>query len=164
MMYNNEHFEPAITPNVSRPGCETIEFYIQNEEGYKALDKALKMKPADVVEEVKKSNLRGRGGAGFPTGMKWSFMPPNPVDAKGNPKPKYLVCNADEGEPGTFKDRLIFTKTPHRMIEGMIIGGHAIGSNKGLRKPALCKRLSTTLMPKAFLVKTSLVPGLILTS
>jgi NADH-quinone oxidoreductase subunit F len=131
MMYNNEHFEPVITPNVTKSGCETIDFYIQNENGYKGLEKALNMKPAEVVDEVKKSNLRGRGGAGFPTGMKWSFMPANPVDANGNPKPKYLVCNADEGEPGTFKDRLIFTKTPHRMIEGMIIAGHAIGSNKG---------------------------------
>lgn len=131
MMYQNEFFEPVITPNVQVPGCETIDFYIQNEMGYQALEKALKLKPSEVVDEVKKSNLRGRGGAGFPTGMKWSFMPPNPVDAQGNPKPKYLVCNADEGEPGTFKDRLIFTKTPHRMIEGMIIAGHAIGSNKG---------------------------------
>jgi len=131
MMYNNEHFEPVITKFVQEPNCETIDFYIQKEKGYKALEKALKMKPAEVVDEVKKSNLRGRGGAGFPTGMKWSFMPPNPVDAQGNPKPKYLVCNADEGEPGTFKDRLIFTKTPHKMIEGMIIAGHAIGSNKG---------------------------------
>jgi NADH-quinone oxidoreductase subunit F len=131
MMYNNEHFEPVITPNVTKPGCETLDFYLKNENGYKALEKALKMKPAEVVDEVKKSNLRGRGGAGFPTGMKWSFMPANPLDMNGNPKPKYLVCNADEGEPGTFKDRLIFTKTPHRMIEGMIIGGHAIGSNKG---------------------------------
>ena len=131
MMYNNEHFEPVITKFVTEPGCESIEFYINKENGYKALEKALKMKPADVVDEVKKSNLRGRGGAGFPTGMKWSFMPANPVDANGNPKPKYLVCNADEGEPGTFKDRLIMTKTPHKMIEGMVIGGHAIGSNKG---------------------------------
>ena len=131
MMYNNEHFEPVITKFVTEPGCETIEFYMTRENGYKALEKALKMKPAEVIDEVKKSNLRGRGGAGFPTGMKWSFMPANPVDANGNPKPKYLVCNADEGEPGTFKDRLIMTKTPHKMIEGMIIGGHAIGSNKG---------------------------------
>ena len=131
MMYNNEHFEPVITKFVNEGGCETIDFYINKENGYKALEKALKMKPAEVVDEVKKSNLRGRGGAGFPTGMKWSFMPANPVDANGNPKPKYLVCNADEGEPGTFKDRLIMTKTPHKMIEGMIIGGHAIGSNKG---------------------------------
>jgi NADH-quinone oxidoreductase subunit F len=131
MMYNNEHFEPVITKFVTEPNCETLDFYISRENGYKALEKALKMKPAEVVDEVKKSNLRGRGGAGFPTGMKWSFMPPNPVDANGNPKPKYLVCNADEGEPGTFKDRLIFTKTPHKMIEGMVIAGHAIGSNKG---------------------------------
>jgi NADH-quinone oxidoreductase subunit F len=131
MMYNNEHFEPVITKFVNEGGCETIDFYINKENGYEALEKALKMKPAEVVDEVKKSNLRGRGGAGFPTGMKWSFMPANPVDANGNPKPKYLVCNADEGEPGTFKDRLIMTKTPHKMIEGMIIGGHAIGSNKG---------------------------------
>ncbi len=131
MMYNNEHFEPVITKFVTEAGCETIEFYITRENGYKALEKALKMKPAEVIDEVKKSNLRGRGGAGFPTGMKWSFMPANPVDANGNPKPKYLVCNADEGEPGTFKDRLIMTKTPHKMIEGMIIGAHAIGSNKG---------------------------------
>lgn len=131
MMYNNEHFEPVITKFVNEQDCHTLDFYINKENGYKALEKALKMKPAEVVDEVKKSNLRGRGGAGFPTGMKWSFMPPNPVDAQGNPKPKYLVCNADEGEPGTFKDRLIFVKTPHKMIEGMIIGGHAIGSNKG---------------------------------
>ncbi len=131
MMYNNEHFELVITKFVTEPNCETLDFYIAKENGYKALEKALKMKPAEVIDEVKKSNLRGRGGAGFPTGMKWSFMPANPVDANGNPKPKYLVCNADEGEPGTFKDRLIMTKTPHKMIEGMIIGGHAIGSNKG---------------------------------
>ena len=130
-MYNNEHFEPVITKHVNEPGCETLEFYIAKDKGYKALEKALKMKPNEVVDEVKKSNLRGRGGAGFPTGMKWSFMPPNPVDAQGNPKPKYLVCNADEGEPGTFKDRLIFVKAPHKMIEGMIIAGHAINSNKG---------------------------------
>ncbi len=131
MMYNNEHYEPVIIPNVDKPGCETLDFYVKNEKGYKGLEKALKMKPAEVIDEVKKSNLRGRGGAGFPTGMKWSFMPAAPVDAKGNPKPKYLVCNADEGEPGTFKDRLIMTKTPHRMIEGMAIASHAIGSNKG---------------------------------
>ncbi len=131
MMYNNEFFEPVITPNVDKAGCETLDFYMKNENGYKGLEKALKMKAAEVIDEVKKSNLRGRGGAGFPTGMKWSFMPANPVDADGNPKPKYLVCNADEGEPGTFKDRLIFTKTPHRMIEGMIIAGHAIGAHKG---------------------------------
>lgn len=92
--------------------------------GYKALRKALEMQPAAIIDEVKKSNLRGRGGAGFPTGMKWSFLPP------GNAKPKYLVVNADEGEPGTFKDRLLLTRYPHMLIEGMIISAYAIGSAK----------------------------------
>jgi NADH-quinone oxidoreductase subunit F len=126
-----ENFELVITKYIHEKNCETLDFYLEKEQGYKGLEKALKLKPAEIVDEVKKSNLRGRGGAGFPTGMKWSFMPPNPVDANGNPKPKYLVCNADEGEPGTFKDRLILTKVPHKMIEGMIIAGHAISSNKG---------------------------------
>ena len=97
MMYNNEHYEPVITPNVTKPGCETIEFYIQNENGYKALEKALKMKPAEVVDEVKKSNLRGRGGAGFPTGMKWSFMPANPVDANGRSYLRRVFQSRGEG-------------------------------------------------------------------
>lgn len=123
--------ELVLTSYVHEPNCETLEYYLKNDRGYEALKKALAMEPAQIIDEVKKSNLRGRGGAGFPTGMKWSFMPANPVDANGNPKPKYLVCNADEGEPGTFKDRLIMTKTPHKMIEGMIIAGYAIGSNKG---------------------------------
>lgn len=167
MMYNNEFFEPVITPNVDKPGCEALDFYLKNENGYKGLEKALKMKSADVIEEVKKSNLRGRGGAGFPTGMKWSFMPANPVDANGNPKPKYLVCNADEGEPGTFKDRLIFTKTPHRMIEGMIIAGHAIGSNKGFvyirgewfKEARLMQRAIDDAYAKGFLGKNILGSG-----
>jgi len=123
--------ELVLTKHVNQPNCHTLEYYLAYDDGYKALQKALTLKPAEVIDEVKKSNLRGRGGAGFPTGMKWSFMPANPVDAQGNPKPKYLVCNADEGEPGTFKDRLIMTKVPHKMIEGMIIAGHAIASNKG---------------------------------
>lgn len=123
--------ELVLSKHVNTPGCETMEFYVSQDNGYKALEKALKMKPAEITDEVKKSNLRGRGGAGFPTGLKWSFMPASPVDANGNVKPKYLVCNADEGEPGTFKDRLIMTKTPHKMIEGMIVAGFAIGSNKG---------------------------------
>jgi len=123
--------ELVLTKHVHQPNSHTLEYYLAHDDGYKALQKALTLKPAEVIDEVKKSNLRGRGGAGFPTGMKWSFMPANPVDAQGNPKPKYLVCNADEGEPGTFKDRLIMTKVPHKMIEGMIIAGHAIASNKG---------------------------------
>ncbi len=90
--------------------------------GYRALEQALGMAPADIVNVVKESGLRGRGGAGFPTGMKWSFMKP------GDGKPHYLCCNADESEPGTFKDREIMRWTPHALIEGCAIGAHAIGA------------------------------------
>jgi NADH-quinone oxidoreductase subunit F len=93
--------------------------------GYRALKKALALPPAAVIEEVKKSGLRGRGGAGFPAGLKWSFIP------KDAPGPRYLVCNADEGEPGTFKDRELILKNPHALIEGMAIAGHAIGAASG---------------------------------
>ncbi|MCM2267623.1 MAG: NADH-quinone oxidoreductase subunit NuoF [Elusimicrobiales bacterium] len=93
--------------------------------GYRALKKALAMKPADVTAEVKASGLRGRGGAGFPAGLKWSFIP---KDAQG---PRYLVCNADEGEPGTFKDRELLLRNPHALIEGMVIAGWAIGAQTG---------------------------------
>jgi NADH-quinone oxidoreductase subunit F len=88
--------------------------------GYKALEKALSLEPAQVIEEVKGSGLRGRGGAGFPTGLKWSFMP------KEKSKPHYLCCNADESEPGTFKDREIMRWTPHQLIEGCAIAQYAI--------------------------------------
>ncbi|RMG56897.1 MAG: NADH oxidoreductase (quinone) subunit F [Deltaproteobacteria bacterium] len=91
--------------------------------GYSALKKALSMSPDEIIEEVKKSNLRGRGGAGFPTGVKWSFVP------KESEKPKYLVINADEGEPGTFKDRLIMERGPHLLIEGIVISAYAIGAH-----------------------------------
>lgn len=91
--------------------------------GYKALEKARNMKPEDIISEVKKSNLRGRGGAGFNAGLKWSFVPQSET--------KYVVCNLDEGEPGTYKDRTIVEKDPHTLLEGMAICGHAIGSNKG---------------------------------
>jgi NADH-quinone oxidoreductase subunit F len=90
--------------------------------GYKALEKALGMAPADIVNIVKESGLRGRGGAGFPTGMKWSFMKP------GDGKPHYLCCNADESEPGTFKDRELMRWTPHALVEGCAIGAYAIGA------------------------------------
>jgi NADH-quinone oxidoreductase subunit F len=90
--------------------------------GYVALEKALGMTPADIVQIVKDSGLRGRGGAGFPTGLKWSFMKP------GDGKPHYLCCNADESEPGTFKDREIMRWTPHALIEGCAIGAYAIGA------------------------------------
>ena len=101
-----------------------IETYIQ-QGGYEALKKTLSQyKPDEVIEIVKKSGLRGRGGAGFPTGMKWGFVP------KNIPKPKYMVCNADESEPGTFKDRQILERDPHLLIEGVAIGSYAIGANK----------------------------------
>ena len=90
--------------------------------GYAALRKALRMSPAEVQAAVKESSLRGRGGAGFPTAQKWSFVPMG-EDA---PRPKYLVCNADEMEPGTFKDRLLLEGDPHQLIEGIIISGYAI--------------------------------------
>jgi NADH-quinone oxidoreductase subunit F len=92
--------------------------------GYAAVEKAFKMAPADIVEEVKKSGLRGRGGAGFPTGLKWSFL------AKPEGVPRYLVCNADESEPGTFKDRYLMEFIPHLLIEGLIISSYALGSNR----------------------------------
>ncbi|MDH4468666.1 MAG: NADH-quinone oxidoreductase subunit NuoF [Bacteriovoracaceae bacterium] len=120
-----------ITKHLEKPDTHLIGHY-ESVDGYVAAKRVLNEMSGDgVVDEVKKSNLRGRGGAGFPTGMKWSFMPKDPKDAKGNPKPKYLVCNADEGEPGTFKDSLIMNRFPHMLIEGMIIAGHAIGSEVG---------------------------------
>ncbi len=91
--------------------------------GYETLAKALKMQPQAIIDEVKTSGLRGRGGAGFSTGTKWSFLPKNN-------EPRYLLCNADEGEPGTFKDRMMMERAPHQLIEGMIISAFAIGSKK----------------------------------
>jgi NADH-quinone oxidoreductase subunit F len=91
--------------------------------GYTAVEKALKMTSDDIVEEVKKSGLRGRGGAGFPTGMKWSFL------AKPEGVPRYLLCNADESEPGTFKDRYLMEYMPHSLVEGMIVSSFALGAN-----------------------------------
>lgn len=105
------------------PGIQSYEVYRANG-GYRSVEKALKsMSPDDVVEEVKKSGLRGRGGAGFPTGMKWSFL------AKPEGVPRYLVCNADESEPGTFKDRYLMERIPHILIEGMITSSFALGAN-----------------------------------
>ncbi|MFN7905518.1 MAG: NADH-quinone oxidoreductase subunit NuoF [Pseudobdellovibrionaceae bacterium] len=92
-------------------------------DGYETLKKALKMQPQAIIDEVKASGLRGRGGAGFSTGMKWGFLPKNN-------EPRYLLCNADEGEPGTFKDRLMMERAPHQLIEGMIISAFAINSGK----------------------------------
>ena len=102
-----------------------IDVFLQNG-GYQALEKALKeMTPDSIIEEVKKSNLRGRGGAGFPTGMKWSFVP------KDSPKARYVICNADESEPGTCKDRPLMEMDPHQLIEGIVIAGRAINAHHG---------------------------------
>jgi NADH:ubiquinone oxidoreductase subunit F (NADH-binding)/NADH:ubiquinone oxidoreductase subunit E len=92
--------------------------------GYAALEKARTLEPVEIIETVKNASLRGRGGAGFPAGLKWSFLP------KNDPRPVYLICNADEGEPGTFKDRQIMQYDPHLLIEGMAITSHAIGCKK----------------------------------
>lgn len=116
-------FENVDTRN---PDCWHLEAY-QARGGYQALRKILteSMSQDDVIAEVKTSGLRGRGGAGFPTGLKWSFMP------RSFPGAKYVVCNTDEGEPGTFKDRDIINFNPHALIEGMIIAGYAMGAEAG---------------------------------
>ena len=113
-------FQKLITKNWGKPGSHTLDGYRKNG-GYKALEKALTMPPDQIIDAVKKSNLRGRGGAGFPTGMKWSFVP------KDSPKPKYLAVNGDESEPGTFKDRYILEYDPHMMLEGIAIALYALG-------------------------------------
>ncbi len=105
-------------------GATNLDRYLELD-GYKALQKAFTMQPDAIINEVKASNLRGRGGAGFPTGMKWSFVP------KQSPKPKYVLCNGDESEPGTCKDRLIFEHDPHSVIEGVMIAALAVGSKTG---------------------------------
>lgn len=113
--------EKILTENWSLKDSHTLKVY-ESTGGYKTLEKIFKMKPDEVIEEVKKSGLRGRGGAGFPAGMKWSFIP------KDNSKPHYLCINADESEPGTFKDRYILELNPHQMIEGAIACAYAIGA------------------------------------
>ncbi len=111
-----------IFKNIDRPGWITdIECYLK-EGGYEDLKKALGMAPAQIVAEVKASGLRGRGGAGFPCGVKWGFIRP------GETKPVYLICNADESEPGTFKDRYIIHQDPHQLLEGMIISCYAVNA------------------------------------
>src|SRR5918911_4837126 len=106
--------------NIDKPDQTSIERY-RSRGGYKGLEKAMKMEQAAIIEEVKTSGLRGRGGAGFPTGMKWGFVPRN------TGKPTYLLCNADESEPGTFKDRVLMEGDPHLLIEGMAISAYALG-------------------------------------
>src|SRR5256714_1365443 len=114
--------EPLQLRRVNLEHSRSLEVYRRNG-GYEAIKTVLdSMSPDDVINEVKKSALRGRGGAGFPTGMKWSFVP------KDSPKEKYVVCNADESEPGTFKDRYLMERDPHMLIEGMLIAAYALGA------------------------------------
>ncbi|MGO9608883.1 MAG: NADH-quinone oxidoreductase subunit NuoE, partial [Verrucomicrobiia bacterium] len=113
----------VLLANMSKPGYKgAIEDYIR-EGGYKALPKALRMKPEEIVAEVKNSEVRGRGGAGFPCGMKWSFLP------TGTGSPSALVCNADDSEPGTFKDRQLLHCDPHQLIEGILVSCYAVGAH-----------------------------------
>src|SRR5450432_4500511 len=105
-------------------GATNLDRYLELD-GYKALQKAIGMGSDAIINEMKVSNLRGRGGAGFPTGMKWSFVP------KESTKPKYVLCNADESEPGTCKDRPLMEMMPHQLIEGIVIAGRAVGSHQG---------------------------------
>jgi NADH-quinone oxidoreductase subunit F len=115
-------YEPVLTSHINEPNSYTLDFYLKNQRGYEGLRKALTQKPNDIVEQVKASGLRGRGGAGFPTGMKWQFV------LKDTPKPKYICCNADESEPGTFKDHVLMERNPHLLIEGCAIACYAIGA------------------------------------
>ena len=112
----------VVSNNIRRKGPVVWDQYSPGE----GLQKAIAMKPAEVIEEIKKSNLRGRGGAGFPTGLKWEFC------TKAKETERYIFCNADEGEPGTFKDRVILTELPKMVFEGMAIAGYAVGARKGV--------------------------------
>ncbi len=112
--------EKVLLEHVNKPEQRRLAKY-RERGGFKGLEKALAMEPTALIEEVKASGLRGRGGAGFPTGMKWGFVPRN------TGKPTYLLCNADESEPGTFKDRLLLERNPHQLIEGMAIAAYALG-------------------------------------
>jgi len=121
--YAPEGFEVTLSKRWFVPDGYTWEAY-KKDGGYEGLKAALKLSPEEVIEQVKKSNLRGRGGAGFPAGMKWSFVP---KEAK---KPKYIVVNGDESEPGTYKDRYILARDPHLCIEGAVIAAYAIGAHQ----------------------------------
>lgn len=153
--------ETLYIQHFGKEEARTLDYYVRNMKGYQSLKKALGQKPDDVIEEVKKSNLRGRGGAGFPTGQKWSFIP------KQSAKPKYVVCNADESEPGTFKDRDIMRFIPQLLLEGMVIAGHAIGSSVGYiyirgeytREAKLLQKAIDEAYEKGFLGKNILGSG-----
>lgn len=125
MIFHGRHIKPQILADLDGSNWH-LEDYVKRG-GYEAIKKILTtgLKQEDIIAELKASGLRGRGGAGFPTGLKWSFMP------RAFPGQKYIVCNSDEGEPGTFKDRDILRFNPHCIIEGMIIGGFAMGVTRG---------------------------------
>ncbi|HLR29090.1 MAG TPA: NADH-quinone oxidoreductase subunit NuoF [Paenalcaligenes sp.] len=123
MIFHGRHIDPQILAGLDGNNWD-LDSYVKRG-GYEGLKKALSMSPEEVVSEVKQSLLRGRGGAGFPSGLKWSFMP------RDLPGEKYLVCNSDEGEPGTFKDRDILRFNPHAVIEGMVIAAYAMGIHVG---------------------------------
>src|SRR5580704_1373437 len=126
MLYNEP--SPLETRVISKrfglPNSASLDTYLATD-GFKAFRKARDMKPDEIINEVKASALRGRGGAGFPTGLKWSFVP------RTSPKPKYIIVNADESEPATCKDRLLMEYDPFSLFEGMMIGGRTIGAKKG---------------------------------
>src|SRR5438309_3798693 len=126
MLYNqpNPLEVKVLTRRFGLPNSNRLETYLAND-GYKAVEKALGMSQEGIIAEVKASGLRGRGGAGFPTGMKWGFVP------RTSPKPKYIVVNADESEPGTCKDRVLIENDPHQLIEGVLIAGLAVDSHAG---------------------------------
>ena len=137
--------ETPLTANI-KPGLEAPDLrQYEKAGGYQGLRKALQMAPGDVMNMVKESHLRGRGGAGFPTAQKWSFVPMG-ADA---PQPKYFVCNADEMEPGTFKDRLLLEGDPHQLIEGMIIGAYAIQASVAFIFLRWAYRLAARRLEKA---------------
>jgi len=137
-------YEKILLKNMEQPGYSgSLQDYEQTG-GYQALRKVLKgISPADVTDMVKNSGLRGRGGAGFPTGVKWSFVP------KDHPGPKYLCCNADESEPGTFKDRQLMERDPHQLLEGMVITCYAIGAQTGYIYIRGEFRLGATILERA---------------
>lgn len=114
----------VLTRRFALDNPQSLDTYLATD-GFKGFRRALEMKPDEIIDEVKASNLRGRGGAGFPTGLKWSFVP------RTSPKPKYIVVNGDEGEPGTCKDRVLIENDPHQLIEGMMIAALAVGASAG---------------------------------
>jgi NADH-quinone oxidoreductase subunit F len=125
-MFNEPHPDEVriISKRFGIPNSASIDTYLAHE-GYVAFMKSAEMSPEQIIDELKASSLRGRGGAGFPTGLKWSFIP------RDNPKPKYVVVNADESEPGTCKDRLLIQNDPHQLIEGCLIAARTIGCKLG---------------------------------